>query len=115
MYPLLDATTRLRPPVMRLLLPCLLALFSSGISGTQITPKAIHDTGCTVTASGGDDAPHFLHAVKHCKEVIIPKHTTLNIATRLNMTGVADKHIVNLFLRICITSADDRVELTRNY
>ncbi|CAK5269514.1 unnamed protein product [Mycena citricolor] len=48
---------------------------------------------CTLKASGGDDAPQFLKAVQSCSEVIIPKATTLNIATRLNMTGLSDKHI----------------------
>ncbi|CAK5268165.1 unnamed protein product [Mycena citricolor] len=48
---------------------------------------------CTLKASGGDDAPQFLKAVHSCSEVIIPKSATLNIATRLNMTGVSNKHI----------------------
>ncbi|PPQ71826.1 hypothetical protein CVT24_006951 [Panaeolus cyanescens] len=48
---------------------------------------------CTVTASGGDDAPKFLAAVKGCATTKIPKGTTLNIATRLDMTGLRDKHI----------------------
>ncbi|KAH0589170.1 hypothetical protein H2248_004936 [Termitomyces sp. 'cryptogamus'] len=48
---------------------------------------------CTLTASGGDDSPRFLEAVASCSSVVIPKDTTLNIATRLNMTGLCDKTI----------------------
>ncbi|KAF9047506.1 glycoside hydrolase family 28 protein [Panaeolus papilionaceus] len=54
-------------------------------------PKKAVD--CTVTASGGDDAPRFLEAVKACATTTIPKGTTLNIATRLDMTRLRDKHI----------------------
>ncbi|KAK0469205.1 glycoside hydrolase family 28 protein [Desarmillaria tabescens] len=50
---------------------------------------------CTLTASGEDDASQFLSAVQNCDTVVIPKNTTLNIATRLNMTGVSDT-IINL-------------------
>ncbi|KAH9485603.1 Exopolygalacturonase [Psilocybe cubensis] len=48
---------------------------------------------CTLSASGGDDAPNFLKAVNACPTVTIPKSTTLNIETRLNMTGLRNKHI----------------------
>ncbi|TFK44960.1 glycoside hydrolase family 28 protein [Crucibulum laeve] len=54
---------------------------------------ATSKASCTLTASGGDDSPQFLSAVKACQTVTIPKSTTLNIATRLNMTGLSDKHI----------------------
>ncbi|KAF8070387.1 glycoside hydrolase family 28 protein [Lyophyllum atratum] len=50
-------------------------------------------TSCTLRASGGDDAPQFLSAVKACSTVRIPKTTTLNIETRLNMTGLSNKRI----------------------
>ena len=52
---------------------------------------------CTVFACGSDDASQFLRAVKECSTVTIPKHTTLNIETRLNMTGLRNKHIVSSF------------------
>lgn len=55
---------------------------------------AAQEASCTLTASGGDDGPLFLNAVKTCTTVTIPKNTTLNIASALNMTGVVDKHIV---------------------
>ncbi|KAL0961308.1 hypothetical protein HGRIS_006267 [Hohenbuehelia grisea] len=48
---------------------------------------------CTLTASGGDDAPRLLKAMKTCVTVTVPKHTTLAIGTRLNMTGLANKHL----------------------
>lgn len=53
---------------------------------------------CTLTASpSGDDAPQFLAAVSSCATVVIPKGTTLNIATRLNMTSLSGTHIVSPF------------------
>jgi len=51
-------------------------------------------TSCTLTASGGDDAPALLQAVRSCATTQIPNDVTLNIATRMNMTGLIDKHIV---------------------
>ncbi|TFK74685.1 pectin lyase-like protein [Pluteus cervinus] len=55
-------------------------------------PSVPH-ASCTVTASGGDDSPRLLAAVRACSETIIPHGTTLNIATRLDMTGLSDKHL----------------------
>ncbi|KAJ3575269.1 hypothetical protein NP233_g1209 [Leucocoprinus birnbaumii] len=49
--------------------------------------------GCTLRASGGDDAPALLKAVKSCATTTIPTGTTLNIATRMNMTGLTNKRI----------------------
>ncbi|PFH52184.1 glycoside hydrolase family 28 protein [Amanita thiersii Skay4041] len=51
------------------------------------------DASCNVISSGGDDAPHLLNAVRNCETIVIPKSTTLSIRTRLNMTGLADRHI----------------------
>ncbi|CAL1711768.1 unnamed protein product [Somion occarium] len=50
---------------------------------------------CTVSASGSDDAPAFLKAVMDpsCSSIVIPSSTTLNIASRMNMTGLLNKHI----------------------
>ncbi|KII95596.1 glycoside hydrolase family 28 protein [Plicaturopsis crispa FD-325 SS-3] len=48
---------------------------------------------CTLSASGGDDSPQLLAAVQSCPVTVISSGTTLNIGTRLNMTGVTDKHI----------------------
>ncbi|KAI0308754.1 glycoside hydrolase family 28 protein [Amylostereum chailletii] len=46
-----------------------------------------------MAASGGDDAPAFLDAMQTCDTVVIPSDTIISIGTRLNMTGVTDKHI----------------------
>ncbi|KAJ6582833.1 pectin lyase fold/virulence factor [Mycena sp. CBHHK59/15] len=52
-----------------------------------------HKASCTLVARGGDDSPHFLNAMQACSTVVIPASTTLNISTRLNMTGLRNKHI----------------------
>ncbi|KAH8103465.1 glycoside hydrolase family 28 protein [Cristinia sonorae] len=51
---------------------------------------------CSLTASGSDDAPAFLRAIQDtsCSTVLIPATTILDIKTRMNMTGVSDKHII---------------------
>ncbi|KAF8161358.1 glycoside hydrolase family 28 protein [Crassisporium funariophilum] len=72
------------------------ALFFSSVvaKGPSKEPKQpVKKVSCILAASGGDDSPQFLAAVKACPTVTIPKATTLNIATRLNMTGLRDKHI----------------------
>ncbi|KAJ6546980.1 pectin lyase fold/virulence factor [Mycena capillaripes] len=55
------------------------------------------DEHCTLVAKGhgADDAPQFLWAVTSaaCSKVTIPSFTTLNISTRLNTTGLRNKHI----------------------
>lgn len=61
------------------------------VPGPPPSPKV----SCTLTASGGDDAPNFLAAVNACPTITIPQTTTLNISTRLNMTGLQNKHIVS--------------------
>lgn len=48
---------------------------------------------CTITASGGDDAPALLRALKACREVWVPKNTTLSIRTALNATGLNNVHL----------------------
>lgn len=63
--------------------------------GAALSVGGDKEISCTLAASpSGDDAPQFLKAVKECATVTIPKSTTLTIATRLNMTGLVDKHIV---------------------
>ena len=71
-----------------------LALAASLLS--YASAKFLPKDPCILTTSGGDDAPQFLKAVKACSTVTIPKSTTLNIATRLDMTGLRNKHIVSL-------------------
>ncbi|TDL16537.1 glycoside hydrolase family 28 protein [Rickenella mellea] len=50
---------------------------------------------CTVIAAGAglDNGPSLLSAVQACPTTIIPVGTTLNISTRLNMTGLSNKEI----------------------
>ncbi|KAL0563204.1 hypothetical protein V5O48_018871 [Marasmius crinis-equi] len=48
---------------------------------------------CTLTASTGDDSPKFTQVGKTCSVVTIPKGTTLNLATKLDMTGLSGVHI----------------------
>lgn len=73
----------------------LILLLSLGFSwALDLSPNEHSSSACTLFASGGDDAPKFVKAVKSCDTITIPKTTTLNIATRMNMTGVNNKHIV---------------------
>jgi galacturan 1,4-alpha-galacturonidase len=59
---------------------------------------------CTLTSVGnnGDDSPSVEAAFKSpaCNTVVIPLHTTLNIATRLDTTGLANKRIVRILSSI---------------
>ncbi|OBZ69746.1 putative exopolygalacturonase X [Grifola frondosa] len=50
---------------------------------------------CTLSSSGSDDAPAFLSAAfdPACSTVVIPAKTTLNIESKVNMTGLQNKHI----------------------
>ncbi|KAF9026869.1 glycoside hydrolase family 28 protein [Hymenopellis radicata] len=45
---------------------------------------------CTLEASGKDDASQLIAAARSCRTVNIPSDTTLNISTRLDMTGLSD-------------------------
>jgi len=51
---------------------------------------------CTVTAGGSDDGPALVTAVKNasCSQIVVPSSTTLNIASRMNMTGVENKNLL---------------------
>lgn len=53
---------------------------------------------CTLSASGSDDAPAFLNSASDssCSTITIPSGTTLSIRSKMNMTGLTDKHIVRL-------------------
>jgi hypothetical protein len=69
-----------------------------GIATTLTLTAVSHvaaQTSCTVSARGGDDAPRLLQAVHSCATTVIPAGTTLNIATRMNMTGLSNKRIVS--------------------
>lgn len=69
----------------------LLSLFVAVLLLTAHT--VLGQENCTLTASGEDDASQFLSAVQNCDTVVVPKDATLNIATRLNMTGISDTTI----------------------
>ncbi|KAF9528653.1 pectin lyase fold/virulence factor [Crepidotus variabilis] len=63
-----------------------------------ISAAQIASPSCTLSAkgSGVDDAPSFLSSVHSpsCPTITIPSGITLNIASRLDMTGLKDKQIV---------------------
>lgn len=67
-----------------------------GADARREPPRPRPHATCTLAASGGDDAPAFVKAVRTCDTVIVPKDTTISIGTRVNMTGVSNKHIVSL-------------------
>ncbi|KAL1691821.1 glycoside hydrolase family 28 protein [Schizophyllum commune] len=58
-----------------------------------VAARAIAAADCTLNQTGADDAPAFLAAVTDCDTITIPADTTLNISTRLNMTGLSNTHI----------------------
>lgn len=62
-------------------------------SASSLEPR---QASCTLAAAGAgkDDAPAFLAAVKSCSTTTIPAGTTLNISTKMDMRGLADRHIV---------------------
>ncbi|KAK7001848.1 putative exopolygalacturonase X [Favolaschia claudopus] len=59
------------------------------------TVQNVERASCTLAAlgSGKDDSPQLLTAMQSCSTVVIPASTTLNISTRLNMTGLSNKHL----------------------
>ncbi|KAK7062862.1 hypothetical protein VNI00_000358 [Paramarasmius palmivorus] len=59
-----------------------------------VTSTKRQDDSCTLQPdASGDDAAQFLEAGRSCSVVTVPQGTTLNIATKLNMTGLSDTHI----------------------
>jgi galacturan 1,4-alpha-galacturonidase len=64
------------------------ALLSLALSATA------QDACILANAGTGDDAPALLAAVASCAKVTVPAETTLNISSRLDMTGLQDVHIV---------------------
>ncbi|KAJ7505741.1 pectin lyase fold/virulence factor [Mycena galericulata] len=80
--------------LLALALPALGFRFPFGAPPTQHGAPPAH-ASCTLTAAGAgrDDAPQFLRAMHECSTVLIPPHTTLNVSTRLNMTGLSNKHL----------------------
>ncbi|KAJ7270853.1 glycoside hydrolase family 28 protein [Mycena rebaudengoi] len=78
---------------MRATLSSLLALCSLALAHEFSRDVRLPRAGCTLTASGGDDSPQLLTAMQACSTVVVPVGTTLNIATRLNMTNLSNKHL----------------------
>ncbi|KAJ7646204.1 glycoside hydrolase family 28 protein [Mycena rosella] len=83
---------------MRLTLSLLLALSGLHSALAHSPSRTVQNVGrasCTLAAAGAgkDDSPQFLTAMQACSTVVIPATTTLNISTRLNMTGLSNKHL----------------------
>jgi galacturan 1,4-alpha-galacturonidase len=81
------------------LLPILLALSSLPAILANAPSRTIQNVGrasCTLAplGAGKDDSPQFLTAMQACSTVVVPATSTLNISTRLNMTGLTNKHLV---------------------
>ncbi|THU91397.1 pectin lyase-like protein [Dendrothele bispora CBS 962.96] len=77
---------------MRLTLFALATLIASTNAFIASITRHAESAECTLTASGSDDAPQFLNAVQTCDTVVIPASETLEIQTRLNMTGLSNKN-----------------------
>jgi galacturan 1,4-alpha-galacturonidase len=75
------------------------------VASTFLGSYAAHDLPslCTLRASGGDDGPAFVKAVKACPITTIPKGVTLNVASKLNMTGLSDRIIVGFLFCILLS------------
>ncbi|KAJ7118780.1 pectin lyase fold/virulence factor [Mycena epipterygia] len=86
---------RLAFSLLVFLLSLQFSLGDQGPGGSGHDDGGHDDASCTLVAKGhgADDSPHFLNAVQQCSKVVIPSFTTLNISTRLNMTGLHNKHI----------------------
>ena len=94
-------TTRMLLSLMRfsLWLYALASVATAASVSAALDTRA--STSCTLKASGSDDAPAFLAAAfdASCPIVTVPSGTTLSIQSKLNMTGLSNKHIV------CVTSS----------
>lgn len=75
----------------------LLSVFALGATLVSALGLEARATNCTVAAAGAgkDDAPAFIAAVKSCATTTVPVGTTLNISSKIDMTGLANKHIVS--------------------
>lgn len=84
------------------------AIVSASLVDAIVSRRSSHKTTCTLTSSGGDDAPALGAAIlsPKCLTVNIPVGTTLNIASPLNTTKAANKHIS---LQGTISFKDDTV------
>ncbi|KAI0753354.1 glycoside hydrolase family 28 protein [Daedaleopsis nitida] len=73
---------------------CLLLAGLCAASASPVLTARASGT-CTLKASGGDDAPAFLESAADpsCSTLSIPSGTTLSIQSKMNMTGLSNKHI----------------------
>lgn len=96
-----NAATRLLPSpskkILKMRLHILLSVlvYSAVLEANVLKSKRVTEASCELTASSSDDAPQFLAAAASCDTVIIPAGTTLNIETRLDMTGLSNLNIVS--------------------
>lgn len=74
--------------MLRLATLSLLAVLAAVSASPRPSP-----TPCTLKASGGDDAPALLRALRTCPRVTIPKSQTLSIRSLVNATGLRDVHL----------------------
>lgn len=69
-------------------------LVGSGLSAS--TPDAGRTCTLQARGPGKDDTPAFVSLARDasCSTVVVPQHTTLNLSTKVDMTGLKNKHIV---------------------
>jgi hypothetical protein len=76
--------------------PCLsLAPAAAAATAAAVLERAT--APCTVTAAGAgkDDAPSLVSAMQSCATVTVAAGTTLNISSKMNMTGLSNRHLVS--------------------
>ncbi|KLO15113.1 glycoside hydrolase family 28 protein [Schizopora paradoxa] len=68
-----------------------------GSAQGPIKPSTNAQRTCTLKAHGAgkDDSPTFVSTVRDaaCSTIVIPEHTTLNLSTKVDLTGLENKHI----------------------
>ncbi|KAF7357457.1 Protein kinase domain-containing protein [Mycena sanguinolenta] len=72
------------------LLPLLVAFFGLAFA---TAPSARASCTLKPLGQGKDDSPQFIAAMQACSTVVIPEGSTLNISTRLNTTGLTNRHL----------------------
>jgi galacturan 1,4-alpha-galacturonidase len=72
------------------LAPAVVIAAAAAVSERATTP-------CTLTAAGAgkDDAPSLVSAMQSCATVTVAAGTTLNISSKMNMTGLSNRHLVS--------------------
>ncbi|KAA1470448.1 glycoside hydrolase family 28 protein [Dentipellis sp. KUC8613] len=75
-----------------ILLTSLCAIAGSAL-GFTTDSRGCRSRTLRAAGHGRDDAPALLQAVRECDTVVIPRSTTLTVGSRLNMTGLRNKHL----------------------